>query len=181
MMVGAGLRIALVTTHAAIKDLPGLITRAAVLETILITARDLAKSFGIARPRLAVCGLNPHAGEAGRFGSEETQAILPAIRLAQEHGVDCFGPVPADVAYVKEKRRDVDAVVAMFHDQATIPVKMLAFDRGVNVTLGLPIVRTSPDHGTAYDIADKGVASPGSMIAAIKLAARMARAARRAP
>jgi 4-hydroxythreonine-4-phosphate dehydrogenase len=175
MMVGGGLRIALVTTHAAIKDLPGLITRKNVLETIRITHKDLRRLFGIEQPRIAVCGLNPHAGEAGRFGTEEKKSIAPAVRQARREGIACDGPIPADVAYTPEYRKRYDAVVAMYHDQATIPVKMLAFHSGVNVTLGLPIIRTSPDHGTAYDIVRKGTANPGSMIAAILLAAEMAR------
>ena len=180
MMVGRGVRAALVTTHVAIKDLPQRITRTRVLDTICVTAHDLTARFGIAEPRLLVCGLNPHSGEAGRFGREEQRAIVPAVAAARRQGIDCLGPVPADVAFVPERRRRFHAIVAMYHDQACIPVKMLAFHTGVNVTLGLPIVRTSPDHGTAYDIAPTGVANPGSMVAAIKLAARMAHAAGRA-
>jgi len=178
MMAGGGVRAALVTTHASIRDLPGLITMENVLAAIRVTARDLARYFGMARPRLAVCGLNPHAGEAGLFGNEEQRAVAPAIEAARKEGIDCSGPFPADVVYVPARRRGFDAVIAMYHDQANIPVKMLAFERGVNVTLGLPIIRTSPDHGTAYDIAPRGVADPGSLIAAIRMAARMARCAR---
>ncbi len=175
MMVGGGLRVALVTTHAAVKDLPELITRRNVLETIRIVHRDLRRWFGLRKPRIGVCGLNPHAGEAGLFGIEEKKSIAPAIRQAQREGFDCEGPIPADAAFTPKLRARYDAFVAMFHDQACIPVKMLAFDSGVNVTLGLPIIRTSPDHGTAYDIVRQGTANPGSMIAAILLAAEMAR------
>jgi len=175
MMVGAGLRVALVTTHASIADLPRLITKKNVLETLRVVDRDLRKYFGLSRPRIAVCGLNPHSGESGRFGTEEKKSIAPAIRQARREGIACDGPIPADVAYTPQYRARHDAVVAMYHDQATIPVKMLAFHSGVNVTLGLPIIRTSPDHGTAYDIVRKGTANPGSMIAAILMAAQMAR------
>jgi len=175
MMVGGGLRIALVTTHAAIKDLPGLITRKNVLDTIRIVDHDLKRRFGLRKPRIGVCGLNPHAGEAGLFGREEAKSIAPAIRQARREGISCDGPIPADAAFTPKLRARHDAFVAMFHDQACIPVKMLAFDSGVNVTLGLPIIRTSPDHGTAYDIVRKGTANPGSMVAAILLAAEMAR------
>ena len=174
MMVGGGLRVALVTTHAAIKDVPGLITRKNVLDTIRIVHRDLRRRFGLRRPRIGVCGLNPHAGEAGLFGTEEKKAIAPAIRQARKEGIACDGPIPADAAFTPKLRARYDVFVAMFHDQACIPVKMLAFDSGVNVTLGLPIIRTSPDHGTAYDIVRQGTANPGSMIAAILLAAQMA-------
>ena len=174
-MVGGGLRAALVTTHVAIKDLPGKITKANVLKTIRIVDVGFRRDFGIKNPRIIVCGLNPHAGEAGRFGSEERTAITPAIKRAQADGIKCDGPLPADVVFTKDCVARYDAIVAMYHDQANIPVKMIAFDSGVNVTLGLPIIRTSPDHGTAYDIVRKGIASPGSMVAAILLAADMAR------
>jgi len=178
-MVGDGLRVALVTTHVAVRDLPRAITRRKVLETLRVVHHDLRQYFGIKRPRIAVCGLNPHAGEAGRFGDEEKRAIAPAVRHAREEGIACDGPTPADVVFTKRHLARHDAVVAMYHDQATIPVKMIAFDRGVNVTLGLPIIRTSPDHGTAYDIVKKGIADPGSTIEAIRLAAHMATCRRR--
>ena len=181
MMVGGDLRVALVTTHAAIADLPALITRRNVLQTLRIAHHALRTRFGIPKPRLVVCGLNPHAGEAGRFGREEIRAIAPAIRRARAEHINCSGPAPADVVFVPDHLARYDAVVAMYHDQANIPVKMCAFDRGVNVTLGLPIIRTSPDHGTAYDIVGRGVANPGSMIAAILLAAQMAQRRRRRP
>jgi 4-hydroxythreonine-4-phosphate dehydrogenase len=179
MMVGGGLRVALVTTHAAIRELPELITRENVLDTIRVVHRDLRRWFGLRRPRIGVCGLNPHAGEARLFGREEAKSVVPAIRLARGEGIACDGPIPADAAFTPQLRARYDAFVAMFHDQACIPVKMLAFDSGVNVTLGLPIIRTSPDHGTAYDIVRRGAAHPGSMVAAILFAAEMARAGAR--
>jgi len=175
MMVGGGLRVALVTTHLAISDLPRAITKKNVLDTIRIVHHDLRKYFGLRRPRLAVCGLNPHAGEAGRFGREESAAIAPAVRQASSEGIKCDGPTPADVVFTQGQLALHDAAVAMYHDQANIPVKMIAFDKGVNVTLGLPIIRTSPDHGTAYDIVREAAASPGSIIEAIVLAAHMAK------
>jgi len=175
MMVAEGLRVALVTTHVALAQVPNLITRAAVLETLRVVHRDLGRRFGLPRPRIAVCGLNPHAGEAGRLGTEERRTIAPAVRQALAEGIACTGPISADAAFTPRHLAEHDAVVAMYHDQATIPVKMHAFDRTVNVTLGLPIVRTSPGHGTAYDIVRLGRANPASMIEAIRLAARMAR------
>ena len=174
-MVGGGLIVALVTTHVSMRDLPKRITKEKVLATIRIANEGLKRYWGIRKPRIAVCGLNPHAGEAGLFGQEEIREILPAIRKARKEGIQCTGPLPADVVYYQAHRRLYDGVVAMYHDQANIPVKMLGFESGVNVTLGLPIIRTSPDHGTAYDIAWKGVADPGSMIAAIRLAVQMAK------
>jgi len=150
-----------------------------VLGTIRVLHRDLQRRFGVRNPRIAVCGLNPHAGEAGRFGAEEKTAIAPAVRAARAEGIRCDGPTPADVVFTRSRLARCDAVVAMYHDQANIPVKLLAFDKGVNVTLGLPIVRTSPDHGTAYDIVRKGVANPGSTIEAVVLAAHMAARGRR--
>ena len=180
-MVGGGLRVALVTTHAAIADLPRLITAKNVLDTLRIVHRDLRTYFGFRRPRIAVCGLNPHAGEAGKFGKEESRAIAPAVRRARTEGIRCDGPTPADVVFTRRHLARHDAAVAMYHDQANIPVKMLAFERGVNVTLGLPIIRTSPDHGTAYDIVRRGVADPSSLIEAILLAAHMAKRRRARP
>ena len=179
MMASDKLRVALVTTHVAMADLPRIITRRNVLDTIRITHHDLRRYFDLRRPRIAVCGLNPHAGEAGKFGKEESRAIRPAVNKARAEGIRCDGPVPGDVAFTPGCLARHDAIVAMYHDQATIPVKMTAFESGVNITLGLPIVRTSPDHGTAYDIVRKGVAHPGSMIEAILMAARMAQHRRR--
>lgn len=174
-MVGGGLIVALVTTHVAMCKLPQCITREKVLRTICVLHDALQKFWGIRRPRIAVCGLNPHAGESGQFGQEELREISPAVRRARAKGVSCIGPLPADVVFYQARKKLYDGVVAMYHDQANIPVKMLGFESGVNVTLGLPIIRTSPDHGTAFDIAGKGVANPGSMMAAIKLAVAMAK------
>ena len=176
LMIGGGLRVAMVTTHHALRDVAQLITRERVLGVIRILNDALRDCFGINKPRIAVCGFNPHAGEAGRFGDEETKAIVPALNAAELEGIRCFGPIPADVVFRHAcgKAARYDAVVAMYHDQGCIPVKLLAFESGVNVTLGLPIVRTSPDHGTAYDIVREGRADPRSMIAAIETAVAMA-------
>src|SRR5216684_3780812 len=146
---------------------------APVEATIDLTARELPR-FGIARPRIAVAGLNPHAGEHGLFGGEEETAIRPAIAACRARGIDVDGPFPGDTVFVRARRGDFDAVVACYHDQGLIPVKLVAFGQAVNVTLGLPIVRTSVDHGTAFDIAGKGVADTESMIAAVLLASRLA-------
>ena len=174
MMVGKKLRVAFVTTHLAIKDVPHFINRENVFPTIKITAEGLRQYFNIERPRIAVCGLNPHCGDGGRFGTEEDNYIIPAIKQAQEMGINCMGPISADVVFNKAINGDFDAVVAHFHDQGTIPIKLHAFDSGVNITLGIPIIRTSPTHGTAFDIAGRGIANPGSMIEAIKTAVTMA-------
>ena len=174
MMVGGGIRAALVTTHLAIADVPTRLTRELILETVEITDASLKRFFDIARPRIGVCGLNPHAGERGLFGREEAEVIAPAIDAAKARGVDCLGPVPADVAFHLARQGKYDALVAMYHDQGNIPVKLLAFETGVNVTLGLPIIRTSPDHGTAYDIAGRGEANPSSFISALRMAHGMA-------
>jgi 4-hydroxythreonine-4-phosphate dehydrogenase len=167
------LRVVLATVHAALADVPRLLTREVMEQTIDLTARELPR-FGIARPRLGVAGLNPHAGEHGLFGLEEEQVIGPAIACCRTRGIDVSGPFPADTLFVRARRGEFDVVVACYHDQGLIPVKLVAFGRAVNVTLGLPIIRTSVDHGTAFDIAGKGVADPGSMVAAVLLAARLA-------
>ncbi|MCI0469885.1 MAG: 4-hydroxythreonine-4-phosphate dehydrogenase PdxA, partial [Nitrospirae bacterium] len=143
-----------------------------VLKTIRL-AKKACDMMGIKKPRIAVAGLNPHAGESGMFGGEEIKEIIPAIKRAKSEGIVVSGPFPPDTVFHKAYRGEVDIVVCMYHDQGLIPLKMIAFDKGVNVTVGLPIVRTSPDHGTAYDIAWKGVADPSSMIEAIKLAVRL--------
>ena len=174
MLAGERLRVALVTTHAALKKVPALLTTDGVLATIRVTDRSLKELFGIERPRLAVCGLNPHASDGGRFGTEEAKIIEPAIRKAQAAGIEATGPHPADVIFHQAAAGRYDAVVAMYHDQGLIPLKLLHFEDAVNVTLGLPIIRTSVDHGTAYDIVGRGVASAGSMIAALRLAAQLA-------
>jgi 4-hydroxythreonine-4-phosphate dehydrogenase len=174
MMAGGTLRVVLVTIHMALREVPRRLTTPAVLETIAITSAALRRQFGVRRPRIAVTGLNPHAGEGGLFGKEDLQAILPAVRGARRRGIDAVGPLAADGVFPYAARGDYDAVVAMYHDQGLAPFKLLHFADGVNCTLGLPFVRTSPDHGTAFDIAGRGKADAGSMKAAIELAARMA-------
>jgi len=174
MMAGPRLRVVLVTIHMALAEVPRRVTRAAVLETIVITARALRESFGIATPHIAVAGLNPHAGEGGLFGDEERRVIAPAIRSAARRGIRVSGPLAADGVFPHAATGAYDAVVCMYHDQGLAPFKLLHFADGVNVTLGLPFVRTSPDHGTAFDIAGRGRADPRSMIAAMCLAAELA-------
>ena len=169
-----GLRVALVTTHMAIGQVPAAITSERVLEKISALAAGLREDLGVIEPRIAVLALNPHAGESGRFGSEEALEIAPAIEAAASRGIRACGPLPADTAFVKALRGDFDAVLAAYHDQGLAVLKTLAFDSGVNVTMGLPIVRTSPDHGTAYDIAGRGIASERSTVEAIRLARRIA-------
>jgi len=172
VFIGKPLRIILVTIHTALKDVPGLITLQKILKTIRF-AKKACEILKIKNPRIAVAGLNPHAGEAGRFGDEEIKRIIPAIQKARQEGIPVSGPYPPDVVFHKAYRGDLDIVVCMYHDQGLIPLKMIAFDRGVNLTLGLPFIRTSPDHGTAYDIAWKGIADPSSMIEAIRLAVKL--------
>ena len=171
------LRVVLATIHVPIADVPRLLTRDLMDFTIGVTARELPR-FGHARPRLAVAGLNPHAGEHGVMGVEDDEVIAPAVHEARARGIDVTGPWPADTLFGRAVRGEFDAVIACYHDQGLIPVKLLGFGRAVNVTLGLPIVRTSVDHGTAFDIAGRGVADPSSLVEAILLAARLA--ARRA-
>jgi 4-hydroxythreonine-4-phosphate dehydrogenase len=168
------LRVVLATVHIALADVPRMLTQSIVERTIALTARELPRFEKIA-PRIAVAGLNPHAGEHGLFGREEIEVIGPAIEACRRCGVDVSGPWPADTVFVRARRGEFDVVVACYHDQGLIPVKLAAFGQAVNVTLGLPIIRTSVDHGTAFDIAGKGVADPESMIAAVLLAARLAR------
>jgi 4-hydroxythreonine-4-phosphate dehydrogenase len=174
MLVSGGLRVALVTIHVPLAAVPALVTRERVLETLETVAGSLRQDFGIERPRLAVLGLNPHAGEGGVIGREEVEVIAPAVEEARARGLDAHGPFPADGFFGRRMDRDVDAVIAMYHDQGLAPFKALAMGAGVNVTCGLPIVRTSPDHGTAFGIAGRGVASADSMKAALRLAAEMA-------
>ncbi len=170
MMAGSSLRVTLVTIHTALASVPALVSQQSVAEMIDITWQALHHDFAIASPRLAVAGLNPHAGEDAMFGSEEGEAIAPAIAAAQAAGRDVQGPFPPDTVFYKASQGHFDAVVCMYHDQGLIPFKLLHFSDGVNVTLGLPIVRTSVDHGTAYDIAGKGMANPASLQAACVLA-----------
>ena len=162
-----------VTIHLPLKDVVSRLTCDLVAETGRITARDLTGRFGIVRPRLAVAGLNPHAGEDGALGEEDEAIVAPAVRQLRAEGIDAVGPVPADTLFHKRARAAYDVALCMYHDQALIPIKTLAFDHAVNVTLGLPFVRTSPDHGTAFDIAGKGTANPSSLVAALSLAARL--------
>jgi len=175
MLTAADLRATLVTVHEPLAKVAGKLTIQAVVNAGLVTAQAMRRDFGIAKPRIAVAGLNPHAGESGTIGREEAEIVEPAVRALRDLGVDAKGPYPADTLFPAEVRATYDAVVCLYHDQALIPVKMLDFWGGVNVTLGLPIVRTSPDHGTAFDIAGRGVARPDSLIAAIRLAAEIAR------
>jgi 4-hydroxythreonine-4-phosphate dehydrogenase len=173
MFVGEALRLALVTVHIGLAEVPRRLTRAGVFHTIRLLAEHLRDRLGIATPRIAVLGLNPHAGEGGLFGDEEPRIIGPAIRDARRRGIEALGPVAPDTAFIRRRGRfEFDGAVAMYHDQGLIALKTLEFDRAVNITLGLPFVRTSPDHGTAYDIAGRGVASGASMAAAIEYAAR---------
>jgi 4-hydroxythreonine-4-phosphate dehydrogenase len=167
------LRVVLATVHIALAEVPGAITADTMETTIRLVARELPR-FGVEYPRIGVAGLNPHAGEHGLFGREEIESIGPAIDACRDDGVDVAGPFPADTIFVRATRGEFDVVIACYHDQGLIPVKLLAFGRAVNVTIGLPIIRTSVDHGTAFDIAGKGVADPGSMVAAVLLAAQLA-------
>ena len=170
---GAVLRVVLATIHVPLRDVPGLVKKEGVLRTIRL-ADSACRKMGIIEPRVAVCGLNPHAGEGGLFGMEDINEIAPACLEARNTGINVSGPLPADTLFHRAHKGEFDAVVAMYHDQGLGPLKMFAFGNAVNVTLGLPIIRTSVDHGTAYDIAGRGIASPNSLVEAIKLAARMA-------
>ncbi|RJP94048.1 MAG: 4-hydroxythreonine-4-phosphate dehydrogenase PdxA [Desulfobacteraceae bacterium] len=174
MLAGNRLRVVLVTIHMALKDVPQKLTIEGILSTIETTAEALKERFGIHRPKIAVAGLNPHSGEEGMFGDEEVRIITPAVQQAREKGMDASGPYPPDTLFHHALTGIYDAVVCMYHDQGLIPFKMVHFEDGVNTTLGLPIIRTSVDHGTAYDIAGKGVADPGSLIEAIRMAAHQA-------
>jgi len=171
-----------VTIHLPLKDVAGRLSKDLIVETGRITARDLRERFGIARPRLVVAGLNPHAGENGALGEEDRDMVAPAVATLRAEGIEAVGPLPADTLFHAAARAAYDVALCMYHDQALIPIKTLAFDHGVNVTLGLPFVRTSPDHGTAFDIAGTGKANPSSLVAALNLAARLsARAPALAP
>ena len=174
MLAGPSLRAVPLTVHCALADVPGRLSTDLILHRARIVHEALQRDFGVASPRIAVCGLNPHAGEGGRFGTEERDIIEPAIEILTDEGLKLTGPHPADALFTPRARATYDAALAMYHDQALVPLKALDFDEGVNVTLGLPIVRTSPDHGTAFDIAGKGIADPGAMIAALKRAGQMA-------
>ena len=170
---GRWLRVALATIHISIKSVPRKLTAEKIMLAIELAAQA-CRDLGLARAKIAVCGLNPHAGEGGEFGDEEIKTITPTVLAAKKRGVDVVGPLSGDTVFYYALRGDFDAVVAMYHDQGLAPLKAVAFDTGVNWTLGLPFIRTSPDHGTAYDIAGKGIANPSSMIAAIRLAKQLA-------
>ncbi|MFP4158640.1 MAG: 4-hydroxythreonine-4-phosphate dehydrogenase PdxA [Desulfobacterales bacterium] len=175
MMAGNSLRVVLTTIHIPLRSVPDSIDEAGIETIIRLTDQSLKARFGIKEPRVAVAGLNPHAGEDEMFGNEETRVIRPAIARAVSAGINASGPHPPDTVFYNAARGAYDAVVCMYHDQALIPFKMLHFSDGVNTTLGLPIIRTSVDHGTAYDIAGQGVADPGSLVAAIEMASEHAR------
>ena len=170
---GRWLRVALATIHISIKSVPKKLSKEKILLAIELAGRA-CRDLQLPRARIAVCGLNPHAGEGGKFGDEEIKTITPAVAAARKRGLDAVGPLSGDTVFHYALQGDFDAVVAMYHDQGLAPLKAVAFDSGVNWTLGLPFIRTSPDHGTAYDIAGKGVANPSSMIAAIRLAKQLA-------
>ncbi|KQZ13496.1 4-hydroxythreonine-4-phosphate dehydrogenase [Mesorhizobium sp. Root554] len=174
MLAGPDLRTVPVTIHVPLSDVPRMLTTELIAAIGRITARDLNERFGIQSPRLAIAGLNPHAGEGGSMGLEDDRIVRPAVELLRSEGIDAVGPLPADTMFHPRARATYDAALCMYHDQALIPAKALAFDEAVNVTLGLPFVRTSPDHGTAFDIAGKGIARPDSLIAALKLARHLA-------
>jgi 4-hydroxythreonine-4-phosphate dehydrogenase len=176
MLAGQKLRVVPLIVHCALSEVPGLLTRRLVEAQLKIVHRDLGRFFGVRKPRIALCGLNPHAGEGGLFGREEVDVLGPAVAALRKEGVNVSGPHSADTVFLRAARGEFDVVAAPTHDQALIPFKLLHFDEGVNITLGLPIIRTSPGHGTAPDIAWKGVASPTGMIAAIRTAAKMVKA-----
>lgn len=173
MFYSAPLRVVLATVHLPLAEVSRALTRETLLDVIDLTARELPR-FGYPRPRLALAGLNPHAGEHGLMGQEDENVLVPAVAAARETGINVVGPLPADTVFVRAVKGEFDAVIACYHDQGLIPVKLVAFGEAVNVTLGLPIIRTSVDHGTAFDIAGKGVADPSSLIQAVLLAARLA-------
>ena len=172
MFVGGGLRVALVTIHRSLRSVPDAVTGAEVGRVVRLVDRELPR-FGATRRRIALCGLNPHAGENGLFGREELEVLGPAADSLRSEGLDLHGPLPADSLFVRASRGEFDAVVSGYHDQGLIPVKLLAFGHAVNVTLGLPFVRTSVDHGTGFDIVEKGVADGKSLLEALKLAAQL--------
>lgn len=174
MLAAPGLRVVPVTIHIALAEVPARLTGAEIIDTARITHEALRRDFGVEAPRLALAGLNPHAGEGGAMGTEDRDVIAPAVAALRAEGIDARGPLPADTMFHEAARAGYDAALCMYHDQALIPVKMLDFAKGVNVTLGLPFIRTSPDHGTAYDIAGRGVADPTSLIEALNMADAMA-------
>ena len=174
MLAAPGLRVVPVTIHIPLASVSAALTKDVIMRTARITAAALSTDFGIARPRLALAGLNPHAGEGGAMGREEIEVIEPAIAVLRGEGLDVTGPLPADTMFHPAARERYDVALTMYHDQGLVPLKTLDFARGVNVTLGLPFIRTSPDHGTAFDIAGQGRADPQSLIEALRLAGQMA-------
>ncbi len=181
MLWSPALAVVPVTIHLSLREAIARLSTDLIVSTARIVAAGLKRRFGIARPRLAVSGLNPHAGEDGSLGSEDKAIVAPAIAILRGEGIDARGPLPADTMFHEAARKTYDCAICMYHDQALIPIKTIAFDEGVNVTLGLPFIRTSPDHGTAFDIAGTGRANPASLIAALRLAARMAETPAQAP
>ena len=175
MLASPMLRVVPVTVHVSLKEALARLNGDEIVFHGAVLDRALREDFGIAKPRIAVAGLNPHAGESGAMGLEDATVIAPAIEALKDQGIDAFGPVPPDALFTARARDGYDAALCMYHDQAPIPIKALDFDRAVNVTLGLPLVRTSPDHGTALDIAGKGIADPSSLLASVRMAAEMAR------
>ena len=176
MLAGPSLRTVPITVHCALSEVPAKLSPELIIQRAVITHLALQRDFGLARPRIAVAALNPHAGENGQFGDEEARIIAPAIKALRAEGLDVTGPVPGDALFMPRARSTYDVALCMYHDQALIPLKALEVDDGVNVTLGLPIIRTSPDHGTAFDIAGNRIADPGAMIAAIRMASTCAKA-----
>jgi 4-hydroxythreonine-4-phosphate dehydrogenase len=174
MFVGGGLRVALLTIHRSLRSVPDAIEAGEVRRIVRLVARELPR-LGAEQVRVALCGINPHAGEGGLFGREEQDVLAPAVAALRAEGLDVAGPLPADTVFVRAARGEFDAVVAAYHDQGLIPVKLAAFGQAVNVTLGLPFIRTSVDHGTGFDIVEKGIADEGSLIAAMELAAGLSR------
>ena len=174
MLAGPTLKVVPVTGHIGLAAVPAALTIERIVTKARATIRGLQRQFGIERPRIAVAGLNPHAGEGGALGREEIEIIQPAMERLAEEGYDLMGPLPPDIMFNARSRSRYDAALCMYHDQALIPLKTLHFDEGINITLGLPIVRTSPDHGTAFDIAGRDAADPGAMVAAIKIAGECA-------
>ncbi|MEL7428499.1 MAG: 4-hydroxythreonine-4-phosphate dehydrogenase PdxA [Pseudomonadota bacterium] len=174
MIAGPELRTVPVTIHIPVSEVPEMLSTPLIVETVLTTAQDMQSRFGIPSPRIAIAGLNPHAGENGSIGLEDERIVRPAVEELRNRGIHATGPLPADTLFHQAARSAYDVAVCMYHDQALIPAKMLGFDDGVNVTLGLPFIRTSPDHGTAYDIAGTGKANPSSFVAALRMAAEMA-------
>jgi 4-hydroxythreonine-4-phosphate dehydrogenase len=181
MLWSPELAVVPVTIHLPLREIFSQLSSALVVETGRIVAHDLATRFGLAHPRLAIAGLNPHAGEAGTLGDEDRSIVAPAVAQLVAEGIDARGPLPADSLFHEQARATYDVALCMYHDQALIPIKTLAFDHAVNVTLGLPFVRTSPDHGTAFDIAGTGRADPASLVAALRLAARLTAGAKAMP